>query len=257
MMGLLGFDCSKPFSTNLLNQVQASYGRMYWIARYEGRGGTNWIAPLTTTEIQQIMAEKLALLPVFNNSLIDGGTEGTYAIGKADAKNAIAKAQALGIPVNTYLATDVEYSAKVTGAYLEGWADTMRASQYAGAGIIYCAPLSPNFASAIAMANAADNANIKRLFFWSATPEPGMKVGNVAPAYAPDVPSGFNQSAVVAWQLQEGTLSDQVDLDEADISMLTPQQYGQFMLPPGGIDFSTVDKAKVQEAIGLLQEAVK
>lgn len=257
MIAALGFDSSVPFTTELLQQAQAKYGKVYWVGRYLGTGGGAAV-PLTTSEVSLIMDAGIGLLPIFNDSVIDGGTVGTYAIGKQDSATAVSQAESLGIPANVYLAVDVEYSANVSGAWHEGWADGMRPTNYAGVGIEYCAPLSPHFMASIQAANAGNNPNVKRLLFWSATPEPGLAPGATAPPYTPDVPSGFPPSSVVAWQLREGALGDKIDLDLCNPAMLQTQSLGQFMLPPGGVKFpKTVDADLVSQAIAILRKAIE
>ena len=217
---------------------------MLW-GRYLGSGG-GAATPMTLGEANWLFTKGCGVVPIYNDSPINGGTQGTYSLGQQDAQNAISQAQALAIPANVYIVADVEYSAQVTGDWIRGWADVMRASPYGGSGILYCAPNSPSFSRAWQDATSTKDPNVQRLLIWSATPEPGPSTASGMPTWGPDVPP---EGTVAIWQYCEGAYGGVVDLDEADEQALR----GGMWLPASP---KAPDVATALQALNQAQQAL-
>lgn len=224
-----GFDCAAPVVTETWSALRAAAGTTpAFVGRYLGDGG-GAATPLTAAEVVAIHALGCAILPVYNDSPVNAGAEGSYALGHLDGQRAIAQAQSLGVPAGVYIAADVEYSAPVTADWLRGWADAMRPSPYGGSGIIYCAPDAPSWQAAWAEASAAGDPNIRRLLIWSAQPAERQASVRSVPTWGPLVPPG---ATVALWQWSEGCAEAPVDLDLCDTSLLQHNPFGSLWLPP-------------------------
>jgi hypothetical protein len=220
-------------------------GKPFLWGRYLGTGG-GAATPLTADEANWLFARGCGVIPIYNDSPVNAGIQGTYALGQQDAQRAMAQAQAVGVPEGVYLVADIEYGAAVTGDWIRGWADAMRAGPYAGAGILYCAPRSPAFAQAWQDAWGSGNPNVRRLLIWSATPEPGPSTAAGMPPWGPDVPPG---GTVAIWQYAEGAYGGLVDLDEADDQALA----GGLWVPSGP---KAPDLAAALRALDQAQQAL-
>ena len=185
--------------------------------RYLGSGG-GAATPLTAAEVSFLHANRCAILPIYNDSPLNGGQMGTYAMGQRDADAAIQRAQALGVPSGVYLCCDIEYGAPLTAEYVRGWCDTMRPSVYGGSGILYGALATTAFAQPLLA--AMGDANVQRLLLWASTPEPGSSTATAMPTWVPDAPSAQTEGMVRLWQYSEGDYGGWVDLNEVDTTLL-------------------------------------
>jgi hypothetical protein len=215
----------------LVAQVSAALGAppAAW-ARYLGTGGAG-ATPLGAAEASALQDAGIGILPVYNDSPINGGTQGTYALGQADAAQAVRQATALGVPAGTYICCDIEASALglLTGDYLAGWADAMRGSSYGGAGIVYANLADPRFGQALDAALARSPANVGRMGFWLASwltsDSPDAPAApEWSAAYGPEqLPwQAPEQAQVWAWQYAGGALGGTVDLSVIRLPLPAP-----------------------------------
>ena len=245
---------------NLLAQVQQALGGnpAAW-ARYLGTGG-GAATPLTAAEAQALLDAGIAILPVYNDSPLNGGAAATYAQGQADAQQAISQAQALRVPTETYLICDIEFSAlsALTGDYLAGWADTMRAGPYAGAGGVYANLLDPRFSTALDAALTRSQ-NVGRMLWWLASWISQGDAGIPAtPAWdASSGPTGLPWSAsylanVVAWQYAGSALGGAVDVSLIHLPLPAP---GGLWVPKADTTTATLaaQVASLQEQLAAAQ----
>ncbi len=218
--------------------------------RYLGSGG-GAATPLTAQEVSFLHANRCAILPIYNDSPLNGGQAGTYALGQQDADAAIGRAQALGVPAGVYLCCDIEYGAPLTADYVRGWCDTMRPSIYGGSGILYGALSSPGFAQPLLA--AMGDSNVQRLLLWAATPEPGSSTAASMPNWAPDAPSAQTQGMVRLWQYAEGDYGGWVDLDQIDTTLLATGLWQ----PAGGVADPTLPASVPSWADAAVQAALR
>ena len=213
--------------------------------RYVTSGGRA-ATPMGKAEAEYILAQGSPLVPIYNGSPIDGGSVGTYQQGALDATNALALADALGQPDNTYMAFDVEANADVTGGYLDGLTATTRPSRLAGSGIAYgLTGTSGNLGQALAAARS--NPNVQRLILWPASwfntgsnplvPANGISLSAVESTLARL--GGFNGAnlapilpgAVRIWQFAAVCFGGLCDLSFVDEALLQPSAQGSLWLP--------------------------
>ncbi len=183
--------------------------------RYLGGGG-GAATPLTKDEVAYLHQHGISILPIYNDSRLNGGADASYTLGSNEAHEAIAQADALGVPDNTYLACDIEYGAldRLTDSYVAGWSDTMRASRYGGSGILYANCGDARFQAA--MANG--NANVQRLGLWLASwvQNPALAASAMPSWQAPHGPTALPPSIASQtwlWQYAGGAYGDLVDLN--------------------------------------------
>lgn len=197
-----------------------------WVSRPIGTGG-GAATPLSAGEVSFLHGQGVAILPYFNDSVLNGSKPpaATYALGVQEAAQAIAEANKLGVPDNTYVALAIENNAPVTGDYVRGWCDTIRASRLAGSGMIY-GIITPGsrLAQALGDALAADQTgNLRRLYLWSSRWTVGTAGTNAANAPAWDAGgSPAIAGQVHAWQYSGNDFDDVVDEDELDAALLAP-----------------------------------
>lgn len=191
-------------ASQILSAVTTAAGQQpsFWMRYIAGAGATS------RQEIAQLHAQGIAV-GLLSNAATGARVQGTRAEGAADAARDIAAAQALGAPANVRLGIDLEASWSPSAEYLLGWCEAQVAGPYAGAGLIYCNPLAPGTAGALAALVAAwpDTGNLPVL--WSAEPEPGPgPIPTWAPATHPDL-------TAMLWQYAENAYGGLVDLDLA------------------------------------------
>ncbi len=185
--------------------------------RYLG-DGYGAAVPLSASEAGYLRSSRgCPILPIYNLAT-SGGVGGDYAQGQADASRAIQLAKALDVPAGVYIACDIEAGWQVSAPWLNGWADTMRASTFAGSGILYGSLGGPGLAHTLLC--ALGNPNVQRLLLWAATPETGPSTSWNMPAWNPDAPSPQTAGMVRLWQYSRGDYGGWVDLNQLDASLL-------------------------------------
>lgn len=220
-------------------------GKPAFVARYTGRGGAANANPLTIAEIDFIVAqERVPLLPVYNDSPINMGSEPTAQQGTLDARMALQWASQHGMPDNTYIAFDIEASTQVSVAYLQALTGEMRASRLAGSGMVYGSTGKSVFLGQ-ALDAASNDQNVRRLELWSAAwfnvppnpiiPTDGISLAAMKSAlsalggWAP-APSALYRPSV--WQFAAGCFGGLCDEDFIDDRLLETQSGGSLWLPP-------------------------
>ena len=235
-----------------------------FVIRPMGNGGGP-ATPVTKQEIADTLAMGIAMGLYYNDSPLNGGQTGNYAIGQQDALNAISQADALGAPSSLYLTCDIEESTpgrtpvQVNAEWIHGWCDTMRASRFAGSGCIYGIVGSGLLNQALMQALGDDtNGNVHRLFLWPADwiYRAGLNYVNAAGiAWTPPVVNPKYASMTQMWQLSGNDFND-----IADESICTEAMFQSFWKPsassvsaPASTNTNS-DKVKalLQQAISLL-----
>lgn len=178
-------------------------------AIYLGTGGCGAFAA-TAQYVADLHGMGLALLPIFNDSPINGGSPANLSQAVSDVANACAQCKALGVPSGVYVATDIEETANagLTGDYMAWLASEWRATRFGGAGIAYGALSDPRFGAAFDSALQMGPANAGRLLFWQASYIASWD-GRTLPAW--DAPLGpttlpwlpAHQDQVCAWQFTD------------------------------------------------------
>ena len=232
MSYVVGADFSRPCNEEVepgltrLDDAEKWYGApLAFVCRYIDTGGGAAI-PLKSSEVNWIVnTRRKPLVPIYSDSTINGGTFGTYELGVTDARRAVVQTQQIGIPAGTYLTGDVEDKATVTEAWVRGWCDGMRPTQFGGAGILYglCGP-DGNLGKAYLEALSADRTgNVRRLILWDAkwVSQSGFSHTSVPP-WNPDVPSAATAGAVRLCQVTGGVFGPVCDLDLIDSALLKP-----------------------------------
>jgi hypothetical protein len=168
-------------------------------ARYLGTGGAG-VTPLSPDEAKFLLSQGIAILPIYNDSRLNGGTPGTQPQGEFEWQECESERKTAGVPDGIYVVNDLEYGCPVTSAYLTAYCGGIRSSAQAGAGILYGNTAQPYFTAAYHPALA--DANVQRALLWCAawiTPPAGGWTLQNLPAWAcPDT-----SSAVVAWQFTD------------------------------------------------------
>jgi hypothetical protein len=168
-------------------------------ARYLGTGGAG-VTPLTADEARFLLSHGISILPVYNDSRLNGGTPGTADQGAFEAEELLQQAAAAGVPDGVYVAVDLEYGCPVTSSYLTALCGAIRASRLAGSGILYGNTTQAYFTAAYHPALA--DANVQRALLWCAAwidPPPGGWTLQDLPGWrCPDA-----SAAVVAWQFTD------------------------------------------------------
>jgi hypothetical protein len=187
------------------------------VGRYLGTGG-GAATPLSRSEAAWLLGRGLAVWPIFNDSTVDGGDSGSYELGAADARLAIAQADALGVPDGVFVAGDIERNAlqKLGGGYIAGWADGMRAGRLGGAGVLYANLIAQAFGQAFDEALVLSPDNVNRLGFWDAawlsTGEPPASAPSFADTVARLPWQAAHKAQVWARQYAGGAAGGLVDL---------------------------------------------
>lgn len=221
----------QPGLTVLQDAVDWMGGRPAFVYRAMGRGG-GASTPLSTTEARALLGAGYPVLPGFNDSSLNGGATGTYALGAHEGQKAIAQAQALGVPAGVYIPLDIELTTSdprgnTTGTvanYLLGWCDAMRPSVYGGVGILYGILSAGSFlaeAVTLALADPAGR-NVHRLWYWQSdwTRRVGFSLANTPP-WAPDITPALAGLCRI-WQVSGNDFNDIVDQDLIDAALLAP-----------------------------------
>lgn len=190
---------------------------------YLGTGG-GAATPLNAAAVAFLHGQHCAVVPIYNDATATSVASG-YAAGCADARRAIALAQALGVPAGIYIWGDVEYGWALTPGWIEGWCDTWRPTPFGGSGGLYGNLDTPAFgrpyceARTDPAATPGTRANVQRLELWAARWVSQGTTAAGAPPWNPAAPPG-GAAAVRAWQYSGGAFGGVADLDELDARLL-------------------------------------
>ncbi|MHB1669076.1 glycoside hydrolase domain-containing protein [Thiomonas sp.] len=226
-----------------------------FVGRYLGTGG-GAATPLTQREALFIRSQGVAILPIYNDSPLNGGAAGTEGMGRQDALKACAWAGNLGVPTGTVLACDIEARAPVNAAWMVGWADAMRASVYWKSGLLYGTNHLNVLLNAMPTTRALEN-----LFTWVAQYDTGGEDYRNALNLRLQRPSPFSSFQTRAWQFARDVFSLKADQDLADDTLFDAMWHGTPVTVAGTVSTAgpptnvTSALAKVQAAMDLLVEA--
>jgi hypothetical protein len=186
-----GVDTASSVDQAFLQCVKKNYGAPTVFGRYLETKGDISIG-LTKEEVALLHQQGIKILPIFNHFKEAVG----YDRGVAEAKEAIAYAQKLGIPKGVAIFADIEPTYPVDEAFIRGWVDTLASSPYKPG--IYGVLTPDSKLSAAYQAAASKNKNLKtQTILWSSNPDPGVTAKNKAPAFQPGAPKNITISI---WQ---------------------------------------------------------
>lgn len=212
---LWGVDTTSFVTSSFLSVVGNNYGTPQFIGRYiDARS----FSPMSASEASFIHGQGIHILPI----LSDFGGDTSRSTGVSRANDAIAKAQALGIPKGTILIVDLENGSAVDAGYIEGWYDTVTAAGYTAG--YYENPLSGSgeFNSAFCAAIGGDAA-VAQAILYADEPSPGRTPRSSAPSFGPTglLCNGQDLGGLTRiWQYGlQGSGSVNIDTDEIQSSV--------------------------------------
>ncbi|PFN80671.1 hypothetical protein COJ85_30160 [Bacillus sp. AFS076308] len=186
-----GVDTASNVDQAFLQCIKDNYGEPSVFGRYlETKGDVSM--GLTKEEVELLHQQGIKILPIFNHFTEAVG----YDKGVAEAKEAIAYAQRIGIPKGVAIFADIEPTYPVDEAFIKGWVDTLASSPYKPG--IYGVFTPDSKLSAAYQAAASNHKNVQdQTVLWSSNPDPGVTAKNKAPAFQPGAPKNMNISI---WQ---------------------------------------------------------
>ncbi len=212
---LWGVDSTSFITPSLLSQIEGTFGTPQFIGRYLD---AIKFSPMTASEAAYIHSQGIRILPIQSDFQADTG----YSNGVSRANDAIAKAQALGIPARTVIVADIESGSAVDAGFIEGWYATIAGAGYTVGYYENPYPGSSQFNGAFCAA-VVSNPGIGGSILYSTEPSPGRTSRASAPAFAPaglqcngQTPTG--QTLIWQYGLQGGG-SVNVDTDEIQSSV--------------------------------------
>jgi hypothetical protein len=211
---LWGVDSVSFITPSFLRQIKGSYGTPQFIGRYLDAIA---FSPMSASEASYIHSQGIRILPIQS----DFGSDVGHGNGVSHAKDALAKAQALGIPKGTIIIDDIESNSAVDAGFIEGWYSTISGAGYAVG--YYGNPYSgsSHFNSAFCAA-VGNNPAIGNSMLHSTEPSTVRTGRDNAPLFAPAGMScdGHTTGHTVVWQYGlAGGGSVNVDTDEAQSSV--------------------------------------
>jgi hypothetical protein len=199
-----GVDSASKVDQAFLKCVNDHFGKPEVVGRYlETKEGIS--VGLTTQEVSYLHSQGTKIIPIFNHF-----TDATsYQNGVAEAKEAIAYSQKIGIPKGVAIFADIEPKYPVDDAFISGWADTMAASPYKPG--IYGVFAANNKIVSDYQTAASKNTNVKsNTIIWSSNPQPGITNKDSAPSYNPKAPGNMKISI---WQYGMDAKTCNIDSD--------------------------------------------
>lgn len=170
-----------------------------WAVYLSGPGVT------ASADVSWLHSQGIALTAVYSGVWGSSGIAGGYAVGFDNAKEAIFRAQSLGLPGGMRLWLDVEPNwcanadhlsgAGTAARYLAGWADGFNGAEYITG--VYCDPDDGSFVQTLGSARAS-NANVAALPLWVCEPQVSDFAGHI-PAWSP---GSVPPAPTVMWQAQ-------------------------------------------------------
>ena len=157
---------------------------------------------MSTDEVTYLHGQNCKVLLVYNG--ITGTTIGEgYDGGRADARNSIRAAQALGVPAGVVMVADIEDPNFPGAEWYQGWADAMQASPYAGSGGFYGNVNDTRFTDPYCAAAQAD-VNVQNALLWGDQPQIGCTSAAGAPTFDPAPAPCPMPITPDIWQYQDG-----------------------------------------------------
>ena len=186
-----GVDTASNVDQAFLQCIKDNYGEPSVFGRYlETKGDVSM--GLTKEEVDLLHQQGIKILPIFNHFTEAVG----YDKGVAEAKEAIAYAQRIGIPKGVAIFADIEPTYPVDEAFIKGWVDTLASSPYKP-GIYGVFTPDSKLSAAYQAAVSKDKKVQEQIILWSSNPDPGVTAKNKAPAFQPGAPKNMNISI---WQ---------------------------------------------------------
>lgn len=198
-----GVDSASYTTEEFYGCVQANFGEPEIWGRYlEDKDGVSY--GLTTEEVQLLHSEGVSILVIYNH-FTDGTT---YEKGVAEAEQAIAYAEALGVPEGVALFANVEPEYPIDANFILGWYDTIEPSIYHPA--IYGLFTEGSDVWVAYEEAVAENAEIGESYIvWSNQPQIGITTEDNAPdEYNVEAPENARN-----WAWQYGLDAETCNID--------------------------------------------
>jgi len=198
----LGFDRNEyPGDDNLKDLRKTFAFAGYWLNNPPGSNTNTWIGKRGKVE-----GAGFGFLALFNGRLYRELKRDAAAIGKADARAAIAAARREGFPAQTIIFLDQEQGGRLLPeqkAYLFAWIDEVSKAGFRAG--VYCsgiAAVEQGGASVITAEDIKENAGGRNITYWvtndACPPSPGC-VANARPP----LPSGSGVDFAEVWQFAQ------------------------------------------------------
>ncbi|MED4225294.1 glycoside hydrolase domain-containing protein [Neobacillus cucumis] len=203
-----GVDTASSVDQAFLQCVKNNYGAPSVLGRYlESKGDVS--VGLTKEEIDLLHKQGIKILPIFNHFTNAVG----YDKGVAEAKEAIAYAQKIGIPKGVAIFADIEPGYPVDEAFIRGWVDTLANSPYKP-GIYGIFTPEGKISAAYLAAVSKSKIVQEQTIIWSSNPDPGVSTKNKSPGFNPGAPKNIHVSI---WQygIDGGTCNIDTNLIES------------------------------------------
>jgi len=185
-----GVDTANFVDQAFFQCVVDNYGKPVVFGRYlETKEGVS--SGLTKEEAAFLLEQGVKIIPIFNHFTNATG----YDNGVAEAKEAIAYAEKLGIPEGKAIFADIEPNYPVDEAFIRGWVDTMLGSPYKPG--IYGVFLHDSEVTAAYQKALSINELVGEAIIWSSDPDIGVSPQAEAPAFEPETPE---QVTISIWQ---------------------------------------------------------
>ncbi len=197
-----GIDSASETTKDLYACVKENFGDPIVFGRYLGeREGIS--VGLTAEQVEIMHAEGDFILPIYNH--FDNATG--YDNGTAHAMEAIKLAGELGIPEGVAIFADIEPGYPVDSEFIQGWFETIVASNYKS-GIYGVFDPEQALFKAFQEAGKSNGAILEQNYIWTAAPSAGITAEAKAPEFKPSAPEGS-----LAWGWQYGLDADVCNID--------------------------------------------
>ncbi|OLO39063.1 hypothetical protein BTR23_08335 [Alkalihalophilus pseudofirmus] len=197
-----GVDSASLTTEELYSCVTSNFGDPEIWGRYlEDKEGVSY--GLTTDEVEYLHEQGVSILVIYNH-FTDGTT---YDKGVAEAEQAIAYAEEIGVPEEVALFANVEPEYPIDSAFIQGWYDTIQPSIYNAA--IY--GLFDEDSDVWVAFEGAVNENseiAENMIVWANQPQVGITTEANAPDYGPAPPNDW-----LNWAWQYGIDAETCNID--------------------------------------------
>lgn len=203
-----GVDSVNEVTEDVYSCVKDNYGKPEVWGRYLG-DIENVSTGLSIDEVNFLHNKDISILVIYNHIDTAVGHEN----GVSEAKQAISYANDLTIPNNVAIFADVEPNLSVDSAFINGWYETIRDSNYKPG--IY-GVFSKN-SKLLEAYQATKKQTSQHTIRWTAAPQEGISSKEKAPDYHPYEPNNVTMSG---WQYGQDAKSCNIDTNLFNKSIL-------------------------------------
>jgi Domain of unknown function (DUF1906) len=172
----LGFDRNEYPGDTSLAMLRQSFSYVgYWLSNPPGETSNSWLG-----KREELESAGFGFLVLFNGRLDAQLQHNAAALGRADARTAIAGARREGFPNGTIIFLDLEEGGRIMAeqkAYVYAWVDTVNASGFRAG--LYCSgiPVQEGKSTIISSDDIRATAGGREITYWivqdSCPPSPG------------------------------------------------------------------------------------